>query len=175
MITAADLRLIMPHARQSNIDKFIGPLQRAMQEFGIDTPEREAAFLATISHESGSLRYVRELASGEAYEGREDLGNTEEGDGPRFRRRGLIQVTGRNWYERAAVDLGLDCVDHPELLEKPENAARVSAWWWKVNNVNALADQKDIRKVTRRVNGGYRGLAERIAFYDRAKEVLGLA
>lgn len=170
-MTADEIRQIMPYAGQ-RADIYAEPLTEAMEEFSINTRLRQAAFLAMIAHESGSLKYVKELASGHAYEGRDDLGNTEPGDGVRFKGRGLIQVTGRHWYERAAFDLDLDCVEHPELLETPENACRVSAWWWSVNKVNAIADTGDIRRVTKKVNGGYTGLAERTMFYERAKEVL---
>mgnify|MGYP001594111634 FL=1 len=175
MLTATDLHIILPAATGGNIDRFWRPLNDAMDEFTINSPVRQAAFLAQIGHESGSLRYVRELASGEAYEGRADLGNTEPGDGIKFKGRGLIQVTGRNWYERAESELGIDCVEHPELLEEPINACRVSGWWWSVNKCNDLADQNDIRKVTKKVNGGLNGLADRIAIWDRAKDVFGLS
>lgn len=164
----------MPHAGPRG-EVFLPHLNAAMEEYGIDTPARQAAFLAQIAHESGSLRYVKELATGGAYEGRKDLGNTEPGDGIRYKGRGLIQITGRHWYQRAADALGIDFVNHPELLEETENACRVSAWWWNVNNVNALADEGDIRKITRRVNGGTNGLAERTEYYERAKRVLGLS
>ena len=95
---------------------FIQPLNDTMDEFGITTPARQAAFLAQVCHESGSLHYTRELADGTAYEGRADLGNTEPGDGPRFRGRGLIQVTGRANYRACGTALNLDLIGHPEML-----------------------------------------------------------
>ena len=93
------LKKIMPFATDANIDKFLPHLNDTMATFEIDTPMRQAHFLAQIAHESGSLRYVREIASGEAYEGRQDLGNVMPGDGPRFKGRGLIQLTGRTNYK----------------------------------------------------------------------------
>lgn len=172
-LTAEQLLQIMPYAG-TRAAIFVYPLTAAMTADGIDTPTRAAAFLAQIAHESGELRYVRELASGEAYEGRRDLGNTQPGDGKRFRGRGLIQVTGRHWYERASKELGLDCVNSPELLETPINAARVSTWWWRVNRMNAVADTMDIRLITRRVNGGLNGLESRRKYYETALRVLGV-
>jgi len=172
-LTVAQLQEIMPHAGRRALI-FIHPLNRAMALDGIDSAVRVAAFLSQIAHESGELRYVRELASGEAYEGRKDLGNTQPGDGPRFRGRGLIQVTGRHWYQRATDDLGVPFVHNPALMELPVHAARVSTWWWRVNGVNALAETLDIRRITRRVNGGYNGLESRRAYYETACRVLGV-
>lgn len=171
MITADQLRKIMPHAK-TKADLFVGPLNAAMEEFGINTPTRQAAFLAQIGHESGQFRYVRELASGAAYEGRKDLGNNQPGDGVRFRGRGLIQITGRANYIKCMMALDIDCVEHPELLEEPINATRSAAWFWKSHGLNELADAGDQVKVTRRINGGINGLADRLALFERATEVL---
>lgn len=172
MVTADDLKRIMPHAG-SRADKFVDPLNSAMREFAIDTIMREVAFLAQIAHESGELRYVRELASGEAYEGRSDLGNTQPGDGVRFKGRGLIQITGRANYAACGTALGLDLLAHPELLEETVNACRSAAWFWQSRGLNELADKGDFKLITRRINGGYTHYQERLAFLERAKEVLG--
>src|SRR5258707_58804 len=127
----------MPNAGHRATD-FLTPLRDAMREFSIDaSPEREAAFLAQIAHESGELRYVHEIASGEAYEGRHDLGNTEAGDGVRFKGRGLIQVTGRANYAACGLALDLPLLFHPELLESPDNACRSAAWFWDKHGLNA--------------------------------------
>lgn len=172
MITAAQLLKIMPYAGQRRAATFIGPLAAAMSEFGISTPARQASFLSQIGHESGQLQYVRELASGEAYEGRRDLGNTMAGDGRRYRGRGLIQITGRANYVACGAALGLDLLGTPELLEQPVNACRSAAWFWKRNGLNELADAGDQVRVTRRINGGTNGLAERLALFEVAKRVL---
>ena len=176
MITTDLLRHIMPESGP-RAALFTVPLVTAAAEFDIDTAERVAAWLAQLAHESGQLRYVRELASGEAYEGRKDLGNTQPGDGARFRGRGLIQITGRANYEQLRVALGLDCVAHPVILEDPHNAARVSGWFWKGRGLNELADggAANFTKITRRINGGTNGLADREMFYSRARAALGLA
>lgn len=172
MITATDLAIILPAATGANIDRFWQPLNDTMDEWQINSPVRQAAFLAQIGHESGSLRYVRELASGEAYEGRVDLGNTEPGDGTRFRGRGLIQITGRANYRQCGVALNLDLIEHPELLEAPENAARSAGWFWSTHGCNEVADSGNFQRLTRRINGGLTGLAERMAIWQRAKDQL---
>ncbi|WP_306558487.1 MULTISPECIES: glycoside hydrolase family 19 protein [unclassified Janthinobacterium] len=143
-----------------------------MLEFGITTPARQASFLPQVGHESGQLRYVRELASGQAYEGRADLGNTQRGDGVRFRGRGLLQVTGRANYAACGKALGLDLLAKPELLEQTVNACRSAGWFWQMKGLNALADAGDQERVTRRINGGVNGLAERLALYAAARKVL---
>lgn len=148
------------------------PILSAMDEFKINTKQREAAFLAQIGHESGQLLYVKELASGSAYEGRSDLGNTMPGDGVRFKGRGLIQITGRTNYFAAMMELDLDCVEHPELLEEPVNAARSSGWFWFTHGLNELADAGDFIKITRKINGGTNGLEDRQQLYAKALEVL---
>lgn len=171
MMTIDQLQQIMPHAGE-RAAVFLDSLNAAMEEFSINTPLRQAAFLAQIAHESGSLRYVRELATGSAYENRQDLGNVQAGDGPRYKGRGLIQITGRTNYQKVAAALGLDCVAHPELLESRAAACRSAAWWWKEHGLNELADLGEFRKITKRINGGYNGEAERLKYYQVALGVL---
>jgi len=170
-MTADELRRILPQSA-SRADLFAGPLTAAMEEFDINTPARQASFLSQIGHESGQLRWVRELASGKAYEGRRDLGNTQPGDGVRYKGRGLVQITGRANYTACMMALDIDCVEQPELLEQPINACRSAAWFWKSHGLNELADKGDQVKVTRRINGGTNGLADRLALFENAREVL---
>jgi len=165
------LLAIMPLAR-SRAAAFLAPLNAAMVEFGITTPARQASFLSQVGHESGQLLYVRELASGQAYEGRADLGNTQRGDGVRFRGRGLLQVTGRTNYAACGKALGLDLLAQPDLIEQTVNACRSAGWFWQTRGLNALADAGDQERVTRRINGGVNGLAERLALYQAARKVL---
>lgn len=172
-MTPAELTAMMPFASQRS-SIFAEPLTVAMREFGIDTPRRQAAFLAQLCHESGSLKYVKELADGSAYEGRKDLGNTQPGDGPRFRGRGLIQVTGRSNYRACGLALGLDLLASPELLERPENAARSAGWFWQWRQLNQYADDDRFGSLTRAINGGYMGLDDRIQHWLRIRRVLGL-
>ncbi|WP_333679899.1 glycoside hydrolase family 19 protein [Dyella sp.] len=150
----------------------------AMDEFQIDTFPRVAAFLAQTGHESGGFVYTKEIwgptAAQSRYEGRADLGNTVKGDGYLFRGRGLIQITGRLNYMQAAKGLGLDLLHHPELLEQPVNAARSAAWWWKTHGCNEMADRNDFVALTRRINGGTNGLADRHERWAQAKSALGM-
>ena len=172
MITGAQLQSIMPFAK-ARIPAFVAPLNAAMQEFHINTPLRQAAFIAQIAHESGELRYVEEIASGAAYEGRKDLGNTQPGDGMRYKGRGLIQITGRNNYAECGKAMGVDLITNPELLETNGLACRSAAWFWASRGLNDLADKGDFERITKRINGGYNGLKERQAYYAKAMLYLG--
>lgn len=168
------LRLVMIDADAGRIDRFYQGVVDAMARRCIDTPLRMAHFLAQVGHESGCLRYTEELASGEAYEGRVDLGNTQPGDGPRFKGRGLIQLTGRANYRQYGAACGQDFESDPvRLRDDPAIAVDVAAWYWDTRKLNTYADQDDVKEVTRRINGGYNGLPDRLAYLARAKWVLG--
>jgi putative chitinase len=173
-MTADDLRHIMPLAGKL-ADLFAAPLTAAMAEFGIDTPRRRASFLAQVAHESGQLRFTRELwgptPAQRAYEGRVDLGNTFPGDGFRYRGRGLIQITGRSNFRQCGTMLGFDLLNNPELLEGPTLASRSAAWFWQKHGLNELADKDDQVAICKRINGGTNGLQDRLAFYEAAKKV----
>lgn len=153
------------------------PLSAAMALYAIDSPARQAAFVAQVGHESGRLVYVRELwgptPAQQGYEGRADLGNTQPGDGFLYRGRGLIQITGRANYQTAAAALGLPLIDSPELLEQPGNAAQSAAWFWNSHGLNDLADVGDFNTITKRINGGLNGLQDRLALYALCKSALG--
>lgn len=172
-MTPDQLRKIMPFAG-ARADTFAEPLTDAMTEFLITSPRQQAAFLAQIAHESGSLRYTEEIADGSAYNGRADLGNTQPGDGPRFKGRGLIQITGRNNYRQCGDALGHNFVDSPSLVALPENACRSAAWFWKTRSLNDLADKDQFGAITKKINGGYNHLDERIGHWLIARKVLGL-
>jgi putative chitinase len=163
-------------ARIDRATEWLPVIESAMREFGIDTKARQAMFLAQIGHESGGMRYTTEIwgatPSQARYEGRKDLGNTVEGDGFRFRGRGLIQTTGRFNYEKTADALGIDCVNNPDLLAEPANAARSAAWWWQSHNLNRFADTGDIVGCTKVINGGANGLEQRKKLYEAAKLAL---
>ena len=147
-----------------------------MAEFDINTPARQAAFLAQVGHESGGLHWLVELwnptEAQRRYEGRVDLGNTEPGDGYNYRGRGLLQTTGRHNYTVTGEALDQPLVEHPELLGTPELASRSAAWFWKTHGLNELADAGDFEHITRRINGGMNGYSDRLALYGAAKEVM---
>jgi putative chitinase len=177
MISTTQLLAIMPLAG-TRVPLFVQPLNEAMDEFGITTAHRQCAFLAQLAHESGELRYVRELADGTAYEPPSakaaDLGNAEPGDGPRFRGRGLLQVTGRANYGRCGAALGLDLIGQPELLEAPVGACRSAGWFWQTHGLSDLADVDRFGTITRTINGGFTHLDERLAYWLRARKAVGL-
>lgn len=180
-ITSQQLLQILPNAgKQAGV--FASALNLAMDRYQINTPLRIAAFIAQVGHESGQFRYVRELG-GDQYLSKYDtgtlakrLGNTPEadGDGQKYRGRGLIQITGHTNYLACSKALFGDdrLLRTPELLEQAEWACKSAAWFWNSRNLNALADAGDMRGITRRINGGYNGLEERVEFYERGLEVL---
>lgn len=166
-------------------DRIFPFLQRAVDEFSIATPARSAAFLAQLAHESGQFRFMEELWGPTPAQVRYEpqstlaarLGNTEAGDGRRFKGRGPIQVTGRANYRRYGDLLGVDLVADPPKAADPAVAFRVAALFWSRNGLNELADQgsaDSFRQITRRINGGFNGLAERQQFFARACEALGV-
>jgi putative chitinase len=198
-ITEQQLLQILPNAgRQAGV--FVSALNTAMNHYGIVGVARAAAFIAQVGHESGQLtrmvenlnysadrlqavwpnRFDAALAAqvarkpeqiaNIAYGGR--MGNTLSGDGWKYRGRGLIQLTGANNYRAAGAALGLDLVNHPELVEQPETAALVAGWFWKSNGLNELADSGQFAKITRVINGGLTGQADRLALRDLAAKVL---
>nr|WP_224243534.1 glycoside hydrolase family 19 protein [Hyalangium gracile] len=171
-VTVEQLRKIMPSLSQAKAEQYLPHINAAMQEAGITTKKQQAAFLAQLGHESGGLRYMEEIASGAAYEGRRDLGNTQPGDGTRFKGRGPIQLTGRANYRAAGKALGLDLENNPRLAADPSVGFRTAAWFWNSRNLNSLAEAGNFREVTRRINGGYNGLADREAYYQRALNAL---
>ncbi len=150
----------------------------AMKEYGIDTAQRQAAFLSQVGHESGGLHWTEELWSATptkaqaGYEGRADLGNTYPGDGYKFRGRGLLQVTGRANYKRMGAALGLNLEESPDLLSTPKLASRSAGCFWQSHGLNTYADLGEYDKLTRRINGGLNGIDDRRHLWDAAKTAL---
>ena len=200
-ITEQQLLQILPNARPV-AGVFVPALNRAMARWKIDSRVRQAAFIAQVGHESGQLRnlvenlnysaealvrtwpnrftaqtagaYARqpEKIANKVYGGRMGNGPEDSGDGFRYRGRGLIQLTGRSNYRAAGEGLGLPLEAQPELLEQAEHAAQSAAWWWAAHGLNDLADKGDFLTITKRINGGTNGLADRQALYERALKVL---
>ena len=171
------LSLLYLRAGDADLASLAGAIGQVMANRHIDTPLRCAHFLAQIGHESGELRFRSELASGEAYEGRRDLGNTQAGDGPRYKGRGLIQLTGRANYAEYGRALGREdeLIAHPEqLADDIALAIDVAAWFWTRRELNALADRDDLTGITKRINGGLNGLDDRRRLLKRGKALLGL-
>lgn len=178
-LTPAVLATVMDN--RVSMARYIALAPRVLAAFGLahcDTLARRRMMLAQIGHESGGLKYQQEIASGEAYNGRTDLGNTQPGDGPRFKGRDFIQITGRSNYTRLSqwaydneqVPTPTWFVDHPETLATDEYAFLGVVWYWTVARpqLNALSDANDMVGATRAINGGTNGLEDRRAFYARA-------
>lgn len=190
-VTLAQLKLIIPQTDSVILLRHLPHLNSAMREFSINTKTRAEQFIAQMSHESGGFRYMTELASGRAYEGRGDLGNTHMGDGMRFKGRSPVQITGRTNYTLCGAALGLDCVAVPELLEQPSQGWRAAGWFWAQGaclnlsraakahivarygdweniSLNILADHMDFDGITLAINGGKNGYEERHKYLVRA-------
>lgn len=143
---------------------------RYFSEYGVmDTERRLAHFLAQLIHESGSFRYMEEIASGQAYEGRANLGNTQPGDGVRYKGRGPIQITGRANYRYFGRRIGIDIESNPTIAAVPSIGLHLALEYWKDRGLNALADADDLIAITRKINGGTNGLAERSAALSKVK------
>ncbi len=186
LVTKEQLRAMIPHASKGSIDTFYEPLCKAMEKYEINTPLRIAAFIAQVTHESGSLRYVEELASGSAYEHRKDLGNLEREaldaahanhatSGRFYKGHGLIQITGYYNHRLCGKALRIDLISKPKLLCEPEYATLSAAWFWGTHNCNYYASIPDFRRVTKIINGGYNGLEDRLVNYTLCKKVLGIS
>jgi len=183
MLTSEQLHAIMPQLAAAKGATLFPFLTAAIAEFAIDAPARTAAFLAQLAHESGQFRFMEEIWGPTPAQRRYEpvstlastLGNTEAGDGFRFKGRGPIQITGRANYKRFGDLLGLDLVGEPQHAAQPEVAFRVAALFWSKKGLNELADQvtpEAFKEITRRINGGFNGLPDRQKFYEAAKRVL---
>lgn len=154
-------------------DAELKDLNACLNRYQINTPARMRHFLSQIAHESCGLRWLKELSDGMAYENRRDLGNTQPGDGPKYKGAGTIQLTGRANYQAFSQAIG-----DPRIMEGCDYVAATypftsAGHWWKVNNMNALCDSgASVEQVTKRVNGGYNGLKDRQAYYDKARQII---
>jgi putative chitinase len=159
-----------PAASQAKIIAEVGAVLAAtLESYDITNRLRIAHFLGQTCEESAGYRTTEEFASGKEYEGRADLGNTQKGDGPRYKGRGLLQLTGRANYVDYGKALGVDLVNNPTLAAQPALSLKIACEYWKRHNINADCDRDDVQAVTRKVNGGLNGLSDRIAFTQKAK------
>lgn len=154
------------------IDGIGSALASTLQSYAINTPLRVAHFLAQIAHESDGFCTTEEYADGRAYDGRLDLGNVQPGDGPRYKGRGLIQLTGRMNYAATGKELALDLVDNPLSVNDPITYLLVACAFWTRIAINPHCDADDLYAVTRLVNGGLNGLDSRRVYLARAKVLL---
>lgn len=175
-ITAADIKKMSPTAAARIVSGIVDN-QAAIARGGIDTPLRLCHFMAQLAHESAHFGVTREFASGAAYEGRASLGNTQPGDGRRYRGRGLIQTTGRANYRQATGDLrkldasAPDFEANPTALEEFPWALLAGISYWQRRNINPPADRDDVVAVTKKINGGTNGLEDRKRYLAKAKAI----
>lgn len=190
LLTKNQLKLIMPSLNNIKITNYLSFLNSSMEKAKINTSLRISAFLAQLAHESCELRYWEELATGEAYENRLDLGNIHKGDGPLFKGRGPIQITGRKNYELLSQALGENFVAEPWKASSPTWGFSIATYFWTTLagqrlskfatkkgvpigcNLNDLADKKEFHLICYAINGGVNGLDQRIRYYEKALDVL---
>jgi putative chitinase len=181
--------------------KWFEPLQETFEKYQINTPKRQACFIGQCMHESGGFKFLKEnlnysakalmatwpsrfsdadiaekyarqpeMIANKVYSGR--MGNTEDGDGAKFIGRGLIQLTGKDNYRAFGEAIGEDLVANPQLVEEPRYAALSAGWFFNKRNLNALADVMDIETMSKRINGGTIGMADRIAKINKVFDLL---
>ena len=183
-LTRQQLLRAVPTLNVERVDEFVASFNQWAIPFGITSPKRMVHYLAQVFHESGELKYVEEIASGQQYEGRKDLGNTQPGDGRLFKGRGFIQLTGRaNYTAFGKCDVVTqDVIARPELVAEFPLNQMASMWFWQTNGLNEIADKDDggkmgediVTRITKRVNGGTNGLSQRKYYYRRFKKEFGL-
>lgn len=183
MLTDSQLQQIMPTLTAQKRQMYLPFLNAIMPMYDITTPLRQAAYLAQIAHESGELKFWEEIwgptAAQKRYEPPSDLatrlGNTQPGDGKRYKGRGPIQITGRFNYRKYGQLVGVDLEGNPDLASTTQVGFETSCQFWQVNGLNELADIPDFTSITKRINGGLNGQASREKYYERAKQALGVA
>jgi predicted chitinase len=183
MITEAQLKGIMSNLAAQKLQLYLPHLNTAMQVYGVNTMLRTAGFVAQLAHESAEFRFMEEIwgpiPAQIRYEPPSELarrlGNTQTGDGKRFKGRGPIQITGRFNYKKYGDLLGVDLTAQPGLAAQPAVAFSTAGLFWKTNGLNELADGEQFVTITKRINGGTNGLPDREKYYARAKDVLAQA
>ncbi len=180
MLTSSQLQQVMPNLAAAKLASFLPHINGAMQAFEVNNALRAAAFLAQLAHESGEFRWMEEIWGPTDAQRRYEppnqlatrLGNTQAGDGKRFKGRGPIQITGRFNYKRYGDLLHIDLLEQPERAASPDIAFSVAGLYWSTNHLNELADAQQFVAITKRINGGVNGLADRQKYYERAKTAL---
>ena len=195
-------QLTLEKLRSLGIDeKWLEGLNKCFAKYDINTPQRQACFIAQTMHESGGYKFLEEnlnysaqalmrtwgsrfpdidtaekfehnpeKIANKVYQGR--MGNNEEGDGWKYRGRGLIQLTGKENYANFGHNVGVDVLSNPDLLATPEYATLSAGWYWNKRNLNDLADKMDVEGITKKINGGVNGLADRKARTEKVLAIL---
>lgn len=181
--------------------EWLEPLNETFEKYEINTPKRQACFIGQCMHESGGFKFLKEnlnysasalmrtwpsrfpdIDTAEKYERNPEkiankvyggrMGNTEEGDGAKYIGRGLIQLTGKENYANCGLGLGVDLLGNPDWLSNPEYASLSAGWFWNKKNLNQYADNMDIETMTKRINGGSIGIADRTAKINKVLDLL---
>lgn len=172
MITFQQVKaLVKPYGNDKIINGFVTYFNKHQLTYGVNNYNRVCHFVSQCAHECDSFKTMEEYASGKAYEGRKDLGNIYKGDGVRYKGRGYIQITGRANYRFFGNIIGYDIETHPELAEDYEISVLTSLAYWQYKKLNDLADANNYKAITKRINGGYNGLDDRIRKLNIAKQV----
>lgn len=172
MITREMLKAIAPNSKEEIIGPLVIYLNEHMPKYEVNNYLRISHFLAQAAHEAASFRTLEEYATGAAYEGRKDLGNTKKGDGVRYKGRGIFQLTGRANYRDIGKKIGKDLENNPELAESPEVSVLTALEYWKSRNLNPLADDDNVETITRKINGGLNGFEDRKKYLAKCKQVI---
>lgn len=168
-------------AKEKNITQLLEALKKWLPIYEIDSNLRIASFLSQCAHETGGFIFFRELGNQSYFDKYEPdtkigkmLGNTEKGDGYKYKGRGIIQLTGRSNYAKYGYIINEDLINDPGLLLIPDIGVRVACEFWKNNNLNKLADEKKIREITIKINGGINGLEDRVNYYNILLKILNV-
>jgi len=178
-VTLADMKKIAPRGKPAILKSFVEGIPTVLAQHSISTPLRICHFIAQVAHESDEFQTTTEYASGKAYEGRKDLGNIYKGDGEKYKGRGLIQTTGRHNYGKFTTWLGMHGVLNPDFITNPAELAKFpwallsAVYYWSAHDLNGYADTNNLTKITKIVNGGYRGWEARRKYFNRAWRQMG--
>jgi putative chitinase len=202
MIALVQLQKIFSKTTVETLSKYVEPLIKVFKTYEINTPLRQAHFLAQVGHESGGFNFTKEnlnysadallkvfpkyfnadsaasharnpqMIANRVYANRMGNGDVVSNDGFNYRGRGLIQLTGKTNYTAFSKSVGLDLTKVVPYLETPEGAAMSAGWFWDTNKLNAKADTDNIQSVTKTINGGTHGIDDRMAILARAKTAL---
>jgi putative chitinase len=182
MINADLIKIICPSSNGDIVSGVVKEFLKNSATYGLDTPIRECHFFAQASEETAYFRTLTEYASGQEYEYRSDLGNVEAGDGPRYKGRGIFQVTGRFNYKIIGDAIGHDILNEPVSAAFPEIAVKSALYFWRIHDLNRYADADDCRAITERINGGLNGYDARYSLllhykslYEKPQGILPLA
>lgn len=175
MLTIEQFKKIFPNCPKDKVETYLKNLNVAMDRFKINTKLRKSHFLAQLAHESYQFKYLEEIWGPTEQQKKYEplstvatrLGNTEKGDGFRFKGRGVIQLTGRANYKTVGDYFKIDLIKNPDLASTPELAFMIAGWFWETRKLNELADKDDFKEITRKINGGLTHQEEREKWYNK--------